>query len=69
MNDPLKHFLAKAEQGDGQFAIAAALWRVSDMLDRIGFNSSDSNTPGNLEHIATSLREIADEMPALRSDD
>ena len=69
MNNPLKTFLAKAEAGDGQFAIAAALWRCSDMLDRIGFNADDPSAPGNLEHIAVSLRTIADGGLSIRSDD
>ncbi len=68
MLDPLNEFLDRAKKGDGQFAIAAALWRCSDMLDRIGFNSGgDSSAPGNLEHIAVSLRTIADEGLSIRS--
>ena len=67
--DPLNTFLDRAEKGDGQFAIAAALWRCSDMLDRIGFTAPDGS-PGALEFIGMQLRDlVADAQASWSIDD
>lgn len=68
-------FLAKAEKGDGQFAIAYALLQIADeaaSLRRdlcLGTNAGDAASPGVLEMIAIELGALANATQAIADRD
>lgn len=54
-------WLVRAEEGDGQYAIAIALLRVAAAIDRLG--NADAATPmGAIEGLAAHLGEKVDNL-------
>jgi hypothetical protein len=52
----LREWEERAQAGDGQFAIALAVWRCADMLKYLGFDAPDGRSPGAFEFVGMMLK-------------
>jgi hypothetical protein len=64
MSEISDHWIDKADDGDGQYAIAIALCRVAAAIDRLG--TANAATPmGALEMVAFELSKIGPALAAI----